>query len=193
MSHKRRILLSAGIDEETVKKTIETIFEIIADDASGLTNLKNYEVKPIELFINSGGGHVYSGLALVDVILTSPTPIHTYCIGHAMSMGLWIYLAGHKRFTTKNATFMYHEVSGYCWDKCETMKQTADQLERLQQMYDEMITSRTKIVAECLHHHRDRKNDWYIPAKEALELGICEEIVDKIGMRNSRQESGTIV
>ena len=88
---------------------------------------KDWERKPIKLFINSFGGSCYDGLALVDVIKQSKTPVHTISIGSSMSMGLWIYLAGHKRYIGENATLMFHDVTTWVWDKTETLKQELNQ------------------------------------------------------------------
>ena len=100
-----RIITVSDIDPITINGVIQDIYEINTEDA------KRQIVEPIKLIINSLGGEVYSGLALVDVIDSSQTPIHTICHGSAMSMALIIYAAGHHRLASKYATFMYHEAS----------------------------------------------------------------------------------
>ena len=68
-----RIITLGDIDPITVNEVIQDIYEINAEDA------KKQIVEPIKLIINSFGGEVYSGLALIDVIDSSQTPIHTIC------------------------------------------------------------------------------------------------------------------
>ena len=92
--HKKRdLLLSDRICQNSVKNIMEDIFEINEDDRRKEEIYKDWERKPIKLFINSYGGSVYDGLALIDVIKHSKTPVHTICVGSCMSMGFWIYLA----------------------------------------------------------------------------------------------------
>lgn len=59
---------------------------------------------PIKLYINSCGGTIYDMWALIDAIQNSKTPIHTYCMGYAMSAAFDIFLAGHKRYCYKHST-----------------------------------------------------------------------------------------
>lgn len=107
--HKRDLLLSDRISQGTVKDIIKDIFEINFDDDEKEEIYKDWKRKPIQLFINSYGGSVYDGLALIDVIKRSKTPVHTVCIGSCMSMALWVWLSGAKRFVGESATLMFHE------------------------------------------------------------------------------------
>jgi len=86
-----RTLTLGDIDSEIINDIIQLIYEINEEDA------KKTQVEPIKLIINSFGGEVYSGLALIDVIDNSLTPVYTICHGSAMSMALIIYAAGHQR------------------------------------------------------------------------------------------------
>ena len=104
--HKRDLLLSDRISQSTVKDIIKDIFEINFDDDEKEEIYKDWERKPIQLFINSYGGSVYDGLALIDVIKRSKTPVHTVCIGSCMSMALWVWLSGAKRFVGESATLI---------------------------------------------------------------------------------------
>lgn len=134
-----------------------------------------YEIKPIRLFINSFGGSVYDGLALVDVIQQSDTPVHTISIGSSMSMGLWIFMYGEKRFVGENATLMYHEIATFVWDKLENLKLEVIECERLQAMIDSKIVASTKVTQDTLDDYRTRKAEWYISSEKAIELGFAEK------------------
>ena len=109
--HKRDLLLSDRISQGTVKDIIKDIFEINFDDDEKEEIYKDWERKPIQLFINSYGGSVYDGLALIDVIKRSKTPVHTVCIGSCMSMALWVWLSGAKRFVGESATLKHRLLS----------------------------------------------------------------------------------
>ena len=170
----RKILLSNDIKPETVKSIIETIMDINHDDDLKEADYKDWDRKPIKLFINSYGGNVYDGLALVDVIKQSKTPVHTISIGSSMSMGLWIYLAGHKRYVGEHATLMFHDITTFTWDKTESIKQELNEVLRLQKMLCNEVTSTSLVKQETLDDYITRKAEWYIPADEAIKLKLSD-------------------
>ena len=170
----RNILLSDNIKSETVKSIIETIMAINWDDDAKEADYKDWERKPIKLFINSFGGSVYDGLALFDTIKQSKTPVHTISIGSSMSMGLWIYLAGHKRFVGEHSTLMFHDISTGIWDKLEGIKQELNEGLRLQKMICDEVVNTSLIKRETLDDYITRKAEWYIPADEAIKLKLAD-------------------
>lgn len=171
---ERNILLSEKIDASSVKTIIEKIIDINNDDNEKEEDYKNWERKPIKLYINSFGGSCYDGLALIDIIKQSKTPVHTISIGSSMSMGLWIYLAGHKRYIGANATLMFHDVSSWIYDKAEGVKHELEEMLRLQKMLCNEITSTSLVKHETLDDYITRKAEWYIPADEALKLKLAD-------------------
>lgn len=170
----RKILLSENINASSVKDIITKIMEINNDDDLKEADYKDWERKPIKLFINSFGGSVYDGLSLIDIIKQSKTPVHTISIGSSMSMGLWIYLAGHKRFVGENATLMFHDISTVVWDKTEGIKQEVKEMERLQAMLSQHITSTSLVKQDTLDDYITRKAEWYIPSDEAIKLKLAD-------------------
>ena len=169
----RKILLSSNIDSVTVKEIIKEIMEINRDDDLKTRDYIDWQRKPIKLYINSFGGSVYDGLALIDVIKQSVTPVHTICIGSAMSMGLWIYLAGEERYVGENSTLMFHDISNWIWDKSETVKQELKEMLRLQKMLCEEILSNSLVKQEQLDDYITRKAEWYIPSEKAIKLKLA--------------------
>ena len=170
----RKILLSDNISSVTIKEIIKEIMEINRDDDLKTRDYVDWERKPIKLYINSFGGSVYDGLALVDVIKQSVTPIHTICIGSAMSMGFWIYLAGEKRYVGENSTLMFHDISNWIWDKSEAIKQELKEMIRLQEMLLTEIQSRSLVKKETLDDYITRKAEWYIPSDRAIILKLAD-------------------
>ena len=173
----RKILLSKTINSESAREVITSIFDINYDDNNKEEKYKEFQREPIQLYINTFGGSVYDGLAIIDAIRDSKTPVHTYCIGSAMSMGLYIFLASDKRFVGKYSTFMYHEVATGVWDKLEGLKMEVKECDRLQNMLDDMVKEKTNIMQEQLNEYRERKTEWYINSRDAVKLGICHEII----------------
>lgn len=173
--HKRDLLLSDRISQGTVKDIIKDIFEINFDDDEKEEIYKDWERKPIQLFINSYGGSVYDGLALIDVIKRSKTPVHTVCIGSCMSMALWVWLSGAKRFVGESATLMFHDVFLFAYDKTEGIKQELNEMIRLQEMLVSEIVGKSMIKEETLRDYISRKAEWYIPATEAITLKLADK------------------
>lgn len=165
---KRMLLLSDRICQNSVKNTIESIFEINEDDRRKEEIYKDWARTPIQLFINSYGGNVYDGLALIDVIKHSRTPVHTICVGSCMSMAFWIWLAGTKRLVGERSTLMFHDLSAFAVDKTEGMKQELNEMLRLQEMLIEDITANSLVTEETLRDYILRKAEWYISAEEAI-------------------------
>jgi ATP-dependent Clp protease protease subunit len=167
-----RIITLGDIDCITVNQIIQDIYEINAEDA------KKQTVEPIKLIINSFGGEVFSGLALIDVIDSSQTPIHTICHGTAMSMALIIYAAGHHRVASKYATFMYHEAAYEINGKVAFHKQELKETERIDKICDAYLISKTKFTQKVLQPHRDRQAEWYFDVKTAQRYGLVDEILE---------------
>lgn len=170
----RKILLSENINSTSAKDTIKAIMEINRDDDLKEADYRDWERKPIKLFINSFGGEVYSGLAIVDAIKQSKTPVHTISLGASMSMGFWIYLAGHKKYVGEHATLMFHDISMWMGDKSEGIKQELNEILRLQKIVCNEITSTSLVKQETLDDYIIRKAEWYIPADEAIKLKLAD-------------------
>ena len=99
--------------------------------------------------------------------------MHTISIGSSMSMGFWIYLAGHERYVGENATLMFHDVSTVAMDKLEGIKQELSEMQRLQHLICREITSTSLVKQEILNDYITRKAEWYIPAEEAIKLKLA--------------------
>ena len=170
---KRELLLSDRISQGSVKDVIKDIFEINADDTAKAEIYKNWERTPIKLFINSYGGSIYDGLALVDVIKRSETPVHTICIGSCMSMALWVWLAGAKRLVGALSTLMFHDLSVLIADSTEGVKQELKEMTRLQELLVAEITEKSAVKEDTLRDYITRKAEWYIPSDEAITLKLA--------------------
>ena len=175
--NSRNIVLSSDITAASVGDIIEIIMDINTFDDELEESLQNYQREPIKLVVNSFGGSVYDGFALIAAIEHSKTPIHGYCYGSAMSMGFIIYISTHYRFAHRMSTFMYHEISDVFWGNITGQKQNLKECERLQKIYDEYILERTKIPVNKILDYKTRKEDWYMSANEALKYKIVNQLV----------------
>ena len=175
----RNLFLNGEIDSFTIQPIIQNILAINEEDEMLEKKYTNVQRTPIKLFINSSGGNVYDGFALVDVIRNSSTPVHTIAVGSAMSMGLLIYAVGHKRYVGDYATLMFHDVSSAIVDKLEGMKDRMEELRKIQAMICTIVTNHSTIPLNTLAVKLNQREDWYISAQEAIEYKLADEYLHK--------------
>jgi ATP-dependent Clp protease protease subunit len=173
----RTLYLFDTIEKTTVRSIIENMMKINKIDNENDNKEKEYIRSPIEIIINTKGGAVYDGLALINVIDNSQTEVHTYVYGLAASMGLLVAASGHKRFAGRLSTFMYHSVSNTIGGKLEHLKNRLDEVQRLQQVYDAYLLGRTRLGASQLLRVQENKRDWFLNPEEAVRWGIVDAIV----------------
>ena len=130
---------------------------------------------PIKIYIDSNGGDLCATFTIIDAIRLSKTPVWTIVIGSAYSGGFFISIAGHKRFAYPLATFMYHEGSTGNIADAGKFRNFADFYDRQLEMLKQITLKYTNITEEQYKEHK--KDDWWLDAEEAVELGICDEIV----------------
>lgn len=174
---ERTLLLGERVSQKSVSDLIKSIHSINRDDEEKVKELKKFKRKPIQLMLNTYGGSVYDGLALISAIELSETPVHITVIGSAMSMGLFILASGEKRMASKHATIMYHQLSGIAWDKLEGIKDNVKEWKRIEKVCEKILFKNTSIMKEHLAPYKKRKKEWFITPKEALKLGIIDEII----------------
>jgi ATP-dependent Clp protease, protease subunit len=173
----RTIIISDYISKGSVSDAIKSILEINEDDSEKDEVVKDWERQPIQLVLNTYGGSVYDGLGLIGAMEVSQTPVHTYAIGSAMSMGLFILLMGQKRFSAPYSTLMYHQISTFAWDKLEGIKDQIKEAERLETMMEQMLYDRSQVKPETIETYKKERREWYIAPEEAKKLGIIDEIL----------------
>jgi ATP-dependent Clp protease protease subunit len=178
---ERNLYLQKQVDQSSMGDLTQKVIEINEDDIR-LKKLYDvygieYKPKPIKIYIDSYGGQVYQCFGLLGVMEKSKTPIHTIVTGCAMSCGFMILISGHKRFAYKLSTPLYHQVST---TKSGTLKEIEEEMietKRLQETIEEITLERTKITKKKLKEIYDGKIDWFMSAKEAVELGVVDEIL----------------
>lgn len=131
--------------------------------------------EPIKIYIDSGGGDLMGTLTIIDAIKKSKTPVWTINIGQAYSGGFFIFMTGHKRFSYKNASFLFHEGSTGTHGDANKFNNWADFYKKVLKKLKELVLEHTKITEEEYEKHV--KDDWWLFADEAIEYGICDEII----------------
>ena len=134
--------------------------------------------QPIKLLLYSYGGDGQACFSLLDIIALSKTPVWTINMGVAMSAGLLILLAGHKRFCLKNSTALAHSGSGGTQGSYESTEAQMKDYRHFVQMMREYIIEKTKIDQKLMN--KKKSQEWYIYASEQVELGIVDKIIDDL-------------
>lgn len=174
---KRLFYISNDVDNETIGKMAFNLLFLLQSDDEREAKEKEFKREPIKIYVNSFGGSVYDMWALVDIILNSKTPIHTYCTGYAMSAACKIFLAGHKRFISKHATLLYHQMGCWAGGKYQDAVENMEQMAYLQNMIEDYVATRTKMTMDELKKIRETKYDYYIQPDEAIRLGFADELI----------------
>lgn len=168
---QRKLFLNANIDQWTVHELKKCILQYNKDDMGKPVE----ERKPILFYVTSNGGDVGAGFELVDVIQNSITPVYTINIGFQYSMALLVGLAGHKRFATKNSTYLMHDGSNFIFN---SGAKSADQMEfnkKMESRIKKYILSRSNLTDE--EYDKQYRVEWYLFADEAKEKGFVDYII----------------
>ena len=138
--------------------------------------------KEIFLYINSPGGSITDGMAIVDTINYIKCPVSTICIGMAASMGAVLLASGAKgkRFATPNAEILIHQpliAGGGLSGQTTEIKIHADHMVRTREKLNRLLSERTGQSLETIE--KDTERDNYMTAQQALEYGLIDGIFDK--------------
>ena len=138
--------------------------------------------KDIQLYINSPGGSVSSGLAVYDTMQYIKCDVSTICIGLAASFGAFLLAGGTKgkRFALPNAEIMIHQpaihgngIQGQAAD----IKITSDHIQKSNERLNTILAENTGKNIDEISIATDRDN--YMTAKEAVDFGLIDKIIDK--------------
>jgi len=132
---------------------------------------------PIYLYINSPGGIVTSGYAILDAMNYITPEVHCTCVGQACSMGAVLLAAGSKRFALPNSTIMIHQPSGGFSGQSTDMQIHANYIQKMKETLTKIMAENTGQSYEKVYADMERDN--FMSAEEAKEYGIVDEVVYK--------------
>ncbi|KIK18652.1 hypothetical protein PISMIDRAFT_109082 [Pisolithus microcarpus 441] len=181
---ERVIMLYGPIKDTDAALTVAQLLFLEAEETS----------KPIHLYINSPGGSVTAGLAIYDTYVSSP--IHTYCVGQACSMGSLLLAAGEKgkRHCLPNSSIMIHQPSGGASGQASDIAIHAKEILRVRQLltgiYQKHCAKEGEDeVAGLERFEKSLERDYFMTAQEALDFGIVDGILEK---RPSSDKDGSV-
>ncbi len=138
--------------------------------------------KEIYFYINSPGGSITDGMAIVDTMNYIKCPVETVCVGLAASMGAVLLTAGEKgkRFAMPNSEIMIHQPligGGGLQGQATEIKIHADHLVRTREKLNKFLSERTGKPLDVIE--KDTERDNYMTAEEALKYGLIDGIMTK--------------
>ncbi len=161
------IFLGGPIDDDVANIIIAQLLFLQSEDPK----------KDIRLYINSPGGHVSAGLAIIDTMNHIKNDVSTVCVGMAASMGAVILASGAKgkRYSLPNSEIMIHQPLGGAQGQATDIQITAKQILKLKEKLNKMMAERTgKTFAEI---EKDADRDYYMSADEAKKYGIVDKVL----------------
>jgi ATP-dependent Clp protease protease subunit len=164
---ERIVFLGGPIDSDVANLVIAQLLFLASEDAN----------KDISMYINSPGGHVSAGLAILDTMNHIKPQVSTVCVGMAASMGAVLLSAGEKgkRFALPNAEVMIHQPSGGAEGMASDIEITARHILKLRERLHKILSKNTGQKLEKINIDADR--DYFMSAEEAHKYGIIDKVL----------------
>ena len=162
----RIILLSGEIDDN--------LANIIVSELLYLDSLNHDD---ISLYINSPGGSITSGMAIMDTMNFIKSDVSTICLGMAASMGAFLLSCGTKgkRYILPNAEVMIHQPLGGVEGQATEIKIVAERILKLKEKLNKILAENTGKDLKTITN--DTERDYFLDSKEALKYGIVDKIL----------------
>jgi ATP-dependent Clp protease, protease subunit len=180
----RIVFLGSPIHDEVANVIIAQLLFLEADNPE----------KDIYLYINSPGGSVYAGLAIYDTMKFLRSPVNTYCMGIAASMGSFLLAAGTKgkRYALPNSRIMLHQPSGGMQGTAADIEIQAKEILYLRERLNHIYADNTGQPVQQINDDLDR--DRFMSPEEAKEYGLIDHVITRRGevveVRHEEAETG---
>lgn len=165
----RIIFLGSAIDDNVANVVIAQLLFLEAENPD----------KDINLYINSPGGSITSGMAIFDTMQLIKPNVSTICVGMAASMGAFLLAAGEKgkRFALPNAEIMIHQPAGGTQGQATDIEIHARRILQMKENLNKILAERTGQPLSRIES--DTERDHFMSALEAKEYGIIDEVFAK--------------
>ena len=164
----RIILLSGEIDDN--------LANIIVSELLYLDSINNED---ISLYINSPGGSITAGMAIMDTMNFIKSDVSTICLGMAASMGAFLLSCGKKgkRYILPHAEVMIHQPLGGVQGQSTEIKIVAERILKLKEKLNTILAKNTGKDLKTIT--KDTERDYFLDSKEAVSYGIVDNILEK--------------
>ncbi|MCL4463587.1 MAG: ATP-dependent Clp endopeptidase proteolytic subunit ClpP [Firmicutes bacterium] len=165
----RIIFIGSPIDDSVANLVIAQLLFLESEDPE----------KDINIYINSPGGAVYSGLAIYDTMQYIKPDVSTICVGLAASMGAVLLTAGTKgkRFSLPNSRIMVHQPLGGVQGQAVDIEIHAREILSIRERLNEILGKHTGKTVEQIAQDTDR--DYFMSAVAAKEYGLIDGVLEK--------------
>ncbi len=165
---ERIIFLGAAIDDNVANTVVAQLLFLSREDPD----------KEIQMYINSPGGIIYSGLAIYDTMQMISNPISTVAVGVTASFGTVLLTAGTKgrRYALPNATIHLHQPLGGAQGQATDIEIQTKQILRLRTLLNDILVKHTGQPLDVIKRDTDR--DFYLDAPEAVKYGIVDQVLE---------------
>lgn len=165
----RIIFLGGPIDTEVANLIVAQLLFLENEDPK----------KDITLYVNSPGGHITAGLAIIDTMNFIKSDVSTVCVGMAASMGAMILSAGAKgkRFVLPNSEVMIHQPLGGAEGQASDIAIAAENILKARTTLYKMLAKNTgKTLAQI---EKDADRNYWISGEDAVKYGIADKLITK--------------
>lgn len=165
---ERIIFLGGPIDGDVANLVVAQLLFLASEDPK----------KDISFYINSPGGQVSAGFAILDTMNHIQPAVSTVCVGMAASMGALLLSGGEKgkRYALPNAEIMIHQPSGGAEGMASDIEITAKQILKMRAQLNKILAKNTGQKLEKIERDVDR--DFFMGASEAVEYGIIDKVLN---------------
>lgn len=171
---ERIVLLGTPINDQIANLMVAQLLFLQSQDPE----------RQIQMFINSPGGVVYSGLAIYDTMQQISAPVSTTAVGITASFGTVLLTAGAKglRYALPNATIHMHQPLGGAQGQASDIVIQANEIMRLKERLNDILVHHTGREREVIERDTDR--DLYLGAQQAVEYGLIDSVLEstKVGV-----------
>ena len=164
----RIVFVGSGINDQVANLVVAQLLYLSREDPES----------GIQMYINSPGGQVYSGMAIYDTMRMIPNKISTVAVGVAASFGTVLLAAGSKgqRYALPHATIHMHQPLGGAQGQASDIEIQAREILRLKERLNEILAEATGQDLETIVS--DTERDFYMSAQEAVNYGLVDKVLE---------------
>lgn len=164
----RIVFLGSPIDDQIANLVVAQLLYLSREDPES----------GIQMYINSPGGQVYAGMAILDTMRMIPNKISTVAVGVAASFGTVLLAAGEKgqRYALPHATIHMHQPLGGAQGQASDIEIQAKEILRIKERLNEILSSATGQDIETIV--RDTERDFYMSAQQAVDYGLVDKVLE---------------
>ena len=165
---ERIVFLGTQIDDQVANVIVAQLLFLSREDPE----------KEIQMYINSPGGVIYSGLAIYDTMQMISNPISTVAVGVTASFGTVLLTAGTKgrRYALPNATIHMHQPLGGAQGQATDIEIQTKQILRLRTLLNNIMAKHTGKSVDVIK--QDTERDFYLDAQQAVEYGLVDQVLE---------------